>query len=315
METLFNGISLHPQMMLYSSNETLHEAGFDQFQSLTPFYGRRDGEFEISKLLESFVTQDFAVFLAAYYMYYLCVAGLLTAVAVFIFKIDYTDIDSKQLKREVLLTLESYTTSVLIGWIMLQSVPFSSDIDLFGIATSYVINLSVFNCWFYFSHRMWHSNRIIYKYVHEHHHRSTIVCPLTALSNSWLESVWAAVGFAIGPLFLGPIGANNVWGWYMAIASIFFFALLGHSRLPYTLEHATHHTTVNKNFGFYFILSPKVGLMSWDSAFGTWAFAADVPKVKKVYPKESTLYTWDKNECAIRWENIDQGKSVSSKLE
>jgi sterol desaturase/sphingolipid hydroxylase (fatty acid hydroxylase superfamily) len=215
--------------------------------TLPLLYGRRDGEFEISKLLESFATPDFAVFLAAYYMYYLCMAGLLTAVAVFIFKIDYTDIDSKQLKREALLTLESYTTGALFVWTMLQCVPFSNDIDLFGIAASYVINLNVFLCWFYGSHRMWHSNRIIYKYVHEHHHRSTIVCPLTSLSNNWLESVWTDVGFAIGPLFLG---ANNVWGWYMSIASIVFVALFGHSRLPYSLEHATHHTTVNKNFGF-----------------------------------------------------------------
>jgi sterol desaturase/sphingolipid hydroxylase (fatty acid hydroxylase superfamily) len=312
MTMLANVISLLPQMMLNSSNEMLHQAGSDEFQSLPLLYGRRDGEFEISKLPLSFVTQDFAVFLAAYYMYYLAVAGLLTAVAVFIFKIDYTDIDSKQLKREALLTLESYTTSALIFWIMLQCVPFSNDIDLFGIAASYVINLNVFLCWFYVSHRMWHSNRIIYKYVHEHHHRSTIVCPLTALSNSWLESVWTDVAFAIGPLFLG---ANNVWGWYMSIASIVFVALGGHSRLPYSLEHATHHTTVNKNFGFYWHVSSYVGILRWDSVFGTWAFAAEVPKVKKVYPKESTLYTWNKNECAIRWNNVDQGKSVSSKLE
>jgi sterol desaturase/sphingolipid hydroxylase (fatty acid hydroxylase superfamily) len=315
MTMLFKSISLLPQMMLNSSNQTLHEAGSDEFQSLTPFYGRRDGEFEVSKLLESFVTQDFAVFLAAYYMYYLGVAGILTAVAVFVFKIDYSNIDSKQLKREVLLTLESYTTSALIFWIVLQCVPFSNDINLFGIAASFAINLNVFLCWFYFSHRMWHSNRILYKYVHEHHHRSTIVCPLTALSNNWLESVWTDVGFAIGPLFLGAIGANNVWGWYMAIASIVFVALFGHSRLPYSLEHATHHTMVNKNFGFYLHISPYVGMLRWDSVFGTWAFAADVPKVKKVYPKESSLYTWNKNERAIRWDSVEQGKSVSSKLE
>jgi sterol desaturase/sphingolipid hydroxylase (fatty acid hydroxylase superfamily) len=315
METLFNGISLLPQMMLNSSNETLHEAGSDEFQSLPLFYGGRGGEFEVSKLLESFVTQDFAVFLAAYYMFYLCAAGILTAVAVFIFKVDYSNIDSKQLKREVLLTLESYTTSALDKWIMLQCVPFSNDINLFGIAASYVINLNVFLCWFYFSHRMWHSNRMLYKYVHEHHHRSTIVCPLTSLSNNWLESVWTDVGFAIGPAFLGAIGANNVWGWYMAIASIVFVALLGHSRLPYTLEHATHHTMVNKNFGFFWHISSYLGVKRWDSVFGTWAFAEDVPKVKKVYPKESSLYTWNKQGSAIRWENIDQGKSVSSKLE
>jgi hypothetical protein len=37
-------------------------------------------------LLEVRATQIFAVYLAAYYMYYLCMAGLLSAVAVFIFQ-------------------------------------------------------------------------------------------------------------------------------------------------------------------------------------------------------------------------------------
>jgi sterol desaturase/sphingolipid hydroxylase (fatty acid hydroxylase superfamily) len=314
MKMIFDGISLLSQtLMLNSSNKKLHEARSDEFQSVPLFYGKPpDGEFEMSKLMKSFVTQDFALFVAAYYIYYLCMAGLLTAVAVFIFKIDYSNIDSKQLKREALLTLESYTTSALIFWIMLQCVPsWNNDIDLFGIVASYMININVFLCWFYFSHRIWHSNRIIYKYVHEHHHRSTIVCPLTALSNSWLESLWTDVAFAIGPLFLG---ANNVWGWYMSIASIVFVALGGHSRIPYSLEHATHHTVVNKNFGFYWHISPWFGIMRWDSVFGTWAFAADVQKVKRVYPKESTWYTWNKKECAIRWENVDQGKYVSNKL-
>jgi sterol desaturase/sphingolipid hydroxylase (fatty acid hydroxylase superfamily) len=310
----FNIISLLPSMMLNSSYEKLNDARFDVFQYLSIFYGSHDGEFEMSKLLRSFVSHDFALFAYAYYTLYLFMAGLITAVAVFIFKVDYCNINYKQLKREALLTFEAVTTNAFFLWAVLKYVPsWSSDIDVFEIAASYVININVFLCWFYVSHRMWHSNRIIYKYVHEHHHQSTIVCPLTALSNTWLESVWTQVGFAIGPIFLG---ANNVWGWYISIACIVFIALIGHSRIPYSLEHATHHTIVTKNFGFYWGKgNPWKGTIVWDSVFGTWAYASEVQKVKKVYPEESTLYSWNEKESMIHWDNVDKGKSNSNKLE
>jgi hypothetical protein len=102
MEMLFDDVSLLPQLMLNSSDEKPHEPDPTSLNLPTPlFYGRpEDGDFEISKFMKSFVSQDFALFVAAYYMHYLYMAGIVTAVAVFTFKIDYSNIDSKQLKSE-----------------------------------------------------------------------------------------------------------------------------------------------------------------------------------------------------------------------
>lgn len=256
---------------------------------------------ELASLIRSFCTVDFLFFVVLYYSYYFIVVGFVTSVAVFLFKIDYSDIKRDQLKREVRLTLESYTTNASCYWIILQTAPaWSTSTDVASIFASYLINNILFSAWFYISHKTWHCNRTLYKYVHEHHHQSVVVCPLTALSNAWPESVWTSVGFALGPFLLGSFG-NNVFGWYLSIFTIVGEAIMGHSRIPFTLEHATHHAVVNKNYGFY---SLWTGRLRWDKMFGTWTYSQDVPRVQRFYPKASANYSWNDRVHQINWGKV-----------
>lgn len=204
------------------------------------FFGSSNHErVDAYKLLQSFVTADFAIYVAAYYAYYLFMVGAVTAIAVFVYKVDYIDIESRQLTREVIWTLQSYTAIGTVHWITLQAVPFwSTDTSLFRIATSFVVNSLVFSCWSFVSHKIWNSNQAMYTFVQEYQQRSMIVCPLTALASAWPESMWTSIGFAIGPLFLGT---TNVWAFYLSIFSIVGEAVLWNSQIPFTLVSKNHY--------------------------------------------------------------------------
>jgi sterol desaturase/sphingolipid hydroxylase (fatty acid hydroxylase superfamily) len=263
-------------------------------------YGAKE-EFSVMGLLQSMGTMDFALFVGAYYALYLFFAALLTAVAVFVFKVDYKGIESRQLRREVFLTLESTSTYAVCFWIILQAYNgWSATFDLREIFMAYALNSLIFTGWFYFSHRAWHRNRWVYKFVHASHHESVIVCPLTALANGWPESVWLSIGFFLGPLLFGAY-ASNVWGWYISIFSTVAETILGHSRIPFTLEHATHHALLNKNYGFY---SLKNFHPNFDNLFGTWVYASESSRVRKFYPKEILNYTWNKETKHVNWEHV-----------
>lgn len=268
----------------------------------------------VQSVLQSMQTTDFWIFVAAYYVYYLLVVGLVTIIAMYVFQVDYySNIQGSQLRREIRLTLEGYTTNAICYWIILQCVPswqtttssHDNNNTMMDIVWSYLINNIIFSAWFYLNHKLWHSNRFLYQWIHSHHHESVVVCPLTALSNRWTESVVTSLGFAWGPL----LGANNVVGWYLSILTIVAEAIVGHSRIPFTLEHAAHHVVRTTNFGFY---ADWTGRCKWDQWLGTWSYHSDLPRMKKVYPKETQSYTWTKTVRSIHWDKIS---STSSQIQ
>lgn len=266
-------------------------------------YGDNDAA-TLKDIVQSLFTVDFALFAAAYYMFYLVIAAAVSAIAVIKFKVDYTNLKISQLRREIFLTLEGYTTNAVCYWIVLQFISsWRYDFtDVKDVAISYIGNSLVFNAWFYFSHRLWHSNRFLYHYVHSHHHESVIVCPLTALSNAWTESVWVSTGYVIGPYFFG---FSNIWGWYMVTLSIVLEAIIGHSRIPYSLEHATHHAAYNKNYGFF---SYRMGRINFDKLLNTWSYKSEIPRMCKLYRREVMSYVWNDNEYKVNWDML--GKDV-----
>lgn len=252
-------------------------------------FGYEEGTGLSFALLEAYWSKDFvfytstALFLVAFMM---CAV---TTIGVFVFKIDYTNVDTQQLRREFRYTIEATVTYYFAFFGYLTAISgFSWDsTNISAIISSAVINNLVFNFWFYFQHRLWHSNRTLYYLVHEHHHRSVIVSPLTALSNSWLESFLVSLSYVITPLLLpGCNYATNVYGWFLSQLLYTFTAILGHSRIPFTLEHALHHAHYNKNFSFF----ERGGIFNIDKIFGTWLYADESERTKKLYPKEKAMY-------------------------
>lgn len=256
-----------------------------------------DSETAFAFLRRIFMDPAFSRFAFWYAASYLAWVAFFTLIGSIGFGIDYrASISRKQFWREVRLSAEGvlgYTITLYLGlqflpqWTTDISAPFALIIlQLWGV-------LQFFNFFFYASHRLWHSNRTLYRWIHADHHESVVVCPLTSLSNSWLESLWVGMGTLILPM----LGFNNVMIWYASIAIVVFLAVQGHSRIPFTLEHAAHHATLSRNLAFYFPLSGV--LLPYDSWCKTWTFAKALKKCQALYSHELTLYNWDENEASI----------------
>lgn len=201
-----------------------------------------------------------------------------TFVGKYVFKIDYGNISKAQWQREVRLTVEALLTYqvlifLAINWNFFKwhkQFSWRTPLEFFG-------SLVLFNQWFYWNHRLWHRFDFVFKRVHEHHHLSVIVWPLTTLSNNWAESLLTTPG-----LFLGPAsGFLNIYAFYATLAWIVFFAVMGHSRIPVTLTHATHHTT-GRNLSFVSItFGPPL-----DKMFGTHMSPEEPPIMRHLYANQ-----------------------------
>jgi len=91
----------------------------------------------------------------------------------------------------------------------------------------------------------------------------------------------------------------------MVTLSIIFEAIIGHSRIPYSLEHATHHAAYNKNYGFF---SYRMGRINFDKLLNTWSYKSEIPRMCKLYRREVMSYVWNDNEYKVNWDML--GKDV-----
>lgn len=232
---------------------------------------------------ESFVNYSIAV---------LCYVGTVvisfTLVAKMVYGVSFENIPTKQKVRELKLNAEALVTYIILfhgyaeyfglKWERIGMAEFVKEFAIYSI---------VFNLWFYVNHRLWHAVPFLYKHVHKHHHDSYIVWPLSSLSNNWLESLFTSIGFIIIPCFFPEYCHFNSYSWLASIFSVVFVAAAGHSRIPYTLEHATHHLIRTKNYGF---INSAMCLPNIDWAMGTYKEAIDEKRVHKHYKAEVEAY-------------------------
>ena len=104
--------------------------------------------------------------------------------------------------------------------------------------------------WFYWTHRLLHYNRFMYRHVHYLHHEWTYPIAIRAVYAHPIEHYLANIGtIVIGPLFFKPShGVLCLWVVLATINSV--FAHCG-TILPFTdtSSHDLHHRYLNCNYG------------------------------------------------------------------
>ncbi len=161
------------------------------------------------------------------------------------------------------------------------------DINEYGMGY-FIGSIFVFaffiDTWFYWAHRLMHTNEFLKK-VHNVHHRSYNVTPVTSYSFNIVEGVINMMPYWV-ILFLIP--------WHplaLFIFSLFGIFYIGYIHLGYdfgyswrrdhpilkwfysSTHHSIHHQRYDGNFAVYFTF--------WDKLMGT-EIEAEIEKVKKV---------------------------------
>jgi sterol desaturase/sphingolipid hydroxylase (fatty acid hydroxylase superfamily) len=140
------------------------------------------------------------------------------------------------------------------------------------IATSFAFVL-IDDAWFYWTHRMLHTNKRLYKGVHRVHHRSIDTTPLTGLSFHPVESFIINVPLGVLPILIGV--GENFFIWAILISTMnniaghngFEWAPKWWDRVPVlraktpSIHHNLHHEKSRGNYGLYFTY--------WDRWMGT----------------------------------------------
>jgi lathosterol oxidase len=159
---------------------------------------------------------------------------------------------------------------ISIGWASVSEAPV--DGALFAqILFQFAVYFVLFDAYFYFLHRLMHSD--YFYWIHKHHHRSITPNPLTAFSFHPLEALmtggFVVIMVVLFDLHLYSIIAVNAYG---VINSVIVHC--GHEVYPSwwyknkyskyyisTTYHDVHHSTYNYNFGAFTTF--------WDRLFGT----------------------------------------------
>lgn len=146
------------------------------------------------------------------------------------------------------------------------------DHGLFYLGLSYVIVLVLQDAYFYFTHRLFH-HPLLFKWLHEGHHRSKDTTPWTSFAFDPLEALIQSL-FLIGIVFVLPIHfitmiailiTMTVWAVVNHLKVELFPASFPHHWLGKWFigpaHHSIHHRRYTKHYGLY--------LTAWDSLLGT----------------------------------------------
>lgn len=133
----------------------------------------------------------------------------------------------------------------------------------FYAAISFVLLLLIHDTYFYWMHRLLHT-RILYRYIHLHHHRPTPPTPFTSFAFHPAEAVVEFI-FIIPVVFLIPLHPVIIFLFANVMTAMNIWGHLGYEILPEniikgklgrimnsTTHHDMHHQYNKCNYGLYF---------------------------------------------------------------
>ncbi|MBP9742129.1 MAG: sterol desaturase family protein [Burkholderiales bacterium] len=140
----------------------------------------------------------------------------------------------------------------------------------FYLWVSPFIFLLCYDLYFYVTHRIMHTYKVLFRLVHKVHHLSLRIRPLTAESNSFLE---ALIQFSGAIFFLStiPMYSKLIQPLYYSLIVLGVYVHSGYELVPnlpilryffsISTSHNLHHRTFNYNYGFVTTI--------WDTLFKT----------------------------------------------
>lgn len=177
------------------------------------------------------------------------------------------------LKRNKL-PLKNFFFMTAVAFVSLNLI--GESFFLFDIPTiiHFIINLCLFiiidDIWFYFTHRLMHSNKWLYKNIHIVHHRAQPPIPIDFLYSHPIEAISATLGIVLGIfftifiygevsicVFAGYIFYRNMHELILHSGLTVFpkkwLGLLGSSE-----HHFNHHKFLNGNYASAFTYLDKI---------------------------------------------------------
>ncbi|TAJ52015.1 MAG: fatty acid hydroxylase family protein [Chitinophagaceae bacterium] len=155
----------------------------------------------------------------------------------------------------------------------------------------YPLMFIMHDTYFYFSHRLMH-HKLLFKWFHLVHHKSTNPSPWAAYAFHPLEAV-VEVGIVIIFLFTIPIHKSHLLIFFLMMIIYNVYGHLGYELYPKgfskstvgrwintSVNHNQHHQYFTGNYGLYFLF--------WDRIFGTVREDYDA-KYEEVKMRQNTI--------------------------
>lgn len=155
----------------------------------------------------------------------------------------------------------------------------------------YPLMFIMHDTYFYFSHRLMH-HKLLFKWFHLVHHKSTNPSPWAAYAFHPLEAV-VEVGIVIIFLFTIPIHKSHLLIFFLMMIIYNVYGHLGYELYPKgfskstvgrwintSVNHNQHHQYFTGNYGLYFLF--------WDRIFGTVREDYDA-KYEEVKMRQDTI--------------------------
>lgn len=155
----------------------------------------------------------------------------------------------------------------------------------------YPLMFVMHDTYFYFSHRLMH-HKVLFKWFHLVHHKSTNPSPWAAYAFHPLEAV-VEVGIVIIFLFTIPIHKSHLLIFFLMMIIYNVYGHLGYELYPKgfskstvgrwintSVNHNQHHQYFTGNYGLYFLF--------WDRIFGTVREDYDA-KYEEVKMRQDTI--------------------------
>ncbi|MBI2272817.1 MAG: sterol desaturase family protein [Bacteroidetes bacterium] len=155
----------------------------------------------------------------------------------------------------------------------------------------YPLMFIMHDTYFYFSHRLMH-HKVLFKWFHLVHHKSTNPSPWAAYAFHPLEAV-VEVGIVIIFLFTIPIHKSHLLIFFLMMIIYNVYGHLGYELYPKgfskstvgrwintSVNHNQHHQYFTGNYGLYFLF--------WDRIFGTVREDYDA-KYEEVKMRQDTI--------------------------
>lgn len=143
-------------------------------------------------------------------------------------------------------------------------------IAVWKFAFLFFVMIALDDVWFYFIHRMMHTNKYLYKKIHSVHHTTIPPIPLDYLFVHPLEALVGSIGLIIGVLFLFLIDGNinfyvvAAYSLYRALHEIAIhsgFQIIPKKYLGFiggAKHHFNHHKFHNGNYASAFTYLDKL---------------------------------------------------------
>jgi sterol desaturase/sphingolipid hydroxylase (fatty acid hydroxylase superfamily) len=159
------------------------------------------------------------------------------------------DPDSKNIKPTTYVkkvVFRNMLISIVSGPVIWYLTPDLSEYFTDNYILRFLMCIIIADGWFYFIHRMLHSNKY-YKW-HKQHHQFHKTYPLVALYASPIEAIFCDfMSAGLGPAMIRMHTFEfQVWMIFMSLHS-----LLIHSSLDYGGDHVDHHGRIHHNYGLF----------------------------------------------------------------